>query len=79
MKQKYELVRALTANRKSRFAEEVKPFFENAKSKELLGYEKTVAQQSPCIMCALCHYGTDILEEKGLVQLTQWHSHMVNR
>jgi DNA-binding transcriptional ArsR family regulator len=60
-------------------AAELEPFFENAKGKELLTYERVLAQQYPSTVCAICLYSTQTLEEKELVQLTKSHGHLITR
>jgi DNA-binding transcriptional ArsR family regulator len=52
-------------------------FFQNAKSKELLRYERILAQQFPPTVCAICLYSTHVLEENQLVQLTKFHDHLI--
>jgi len=58
-------------------AAEVDVFFENAKSKELLRYERILDQQFPPTICAICLYSTHVLEENQLVQLTKFHDHLI--
>jgi DNA-binding transcriptional ArsR family regulator len=60
-------------------AAELNSFFENAKSKELLKYERVLAQQFPPDVCAICLYSTHTLDEKQLVQLTKSHDHLITR
>jgi len=60
-------------------ASELNSFFENAKSKELLTYERVLAQQFPPNVCAICLYGIHTLDEKQLVQLTKSHDHLITR
>ena len=60
-------------------ASELNSFFENAKSKELLTYERVLAQQFPPNVCAICLYRTHTLDEKQLVQLTKSHDHLITR
>ena len=60
-------------------AAELNSFFENAKSKELLKYERVLAQQFPPNVCAICLYSTHTLDEKQLVQLTKSHDHLITR
>jgi len=58
---------------------ELDAFFENAKSKELLMYEKVLSQQYPPTVCAICLYSAHTLDEEKLVQLTKSHDHLITR
>jgi hypothetical protein len=60
-------------------AAELDSFFENAESKELLTYERALAQQYPSTACAICLYSAHTLDEKELVQLTKSHDHLITR
>lgn len=60
-------------------AAELNSFFENAKSKELLTYERVLAQQFPSNVCGICLYSSHILDQKQLVQLTKSHDHLITR
>jgi len=60
-------------------AAELDSFFENAKSKELLTYERVLAQKYPSTVCAICLYSAHTLDEKELVQLTKSHDHLITR
>lgn len=62
-----------------RVAAETEWFFENAKSKELLRYERMLAQKFPSTVCGICLYSTHSLDENQLVQLAQWHNHVIDK
>lgn len=60
-------------------AAELDSFFENAKSKELLTYERVLAQKYPPTVCAICLYNAHTLDEEELVQPTKSHDHLITR
>jgi hypothetical protein len=60
-------------------AAELDSFFEDAKSKELLTYERMLSQQYLPTVCGICLYSTHTLDEKKHAQLTKSHDHLITR
>jgi DNA-binding transcriptional ArsR family regulator len=60
-------------------AGEMDTFFDNAKTEELLIYEKSLGQQLTIDLCGLCLYDRDRLEEKQFVHLFKCHGHLISK
>ena len=53
------------------------PFFENAKSSELLRYEAAIGRQFKPNLCGLCAYDTHRLDKEQFIQLNKSHGHSI--
>jgi DNA-binding transcriptional ArsR family regulator len=62
-----------------RAAGDMDPFFNYAKTEELLRYEKTLEKNLPENICGLCIYNENRLNEKLMTQLINCHGHFITR
>ena len=62
-----------------RAAGEMEVFFNYAKTKELLRYEKSLGKQLTLNICALCLYDTNRLYENQFIQIVKCHGHIISK
>lgn len=62
-----------------RAATEMEVFFNYAKSKEVLRYEKSLGRQPRLNACALCLYDTHRLDEKQFIRVSNCHGHLISK
>jgi len=62
-----------------RGAGEMEVFFDNAKIKELLGYEEALGRQLAFDLCALCLYDAQRVDENQFIQLKKSHGHLISQ
>lgn len=77
-------INLLKAKQKAKFlglraAGEMEVFFERAKTKELLTYEKMLGRNFTFNLCGLCIYDANRLDERQFRQIAAFHGHIISK